>query len=362
MRGPAKSPVPLFLFGEEAIFTQKTFVLAGLLAVTSVTGYAGQVLDKVRSTHVLSCGLNRDLIEYSKGDGHGNRAQFDADLCTAVAVAVLGPQAKITLTALPDEPGSLEALRKGEVALVPTASPDFGNTLMSGLAFGYPILFDAQSFIVPKNLHIKTLADLNGRRICFLDQTGVSDTLHDFAYRGKFDYRPFPFQEQGEMEAAFVTNNCQAIASDVTQLANMRVAFRRLADNYEILSETIAPDPLAPSFPANDNEWAAIVQWTMQALLHAEAEGITKANVDSKLKSDLYEVQRLLGATKGFASRLKLQDDWALNVIRAVGNYGEIYDRDLGMNSPLKIPRGMNELTMHGGLLCPLPLRIDPTN
>jgi general L-amino acid transport system substrate-binding protein len=317
-------------------------------------------LDRVRATQTLACGLNRDLIEYSKGDGHGNRAQFDADLCTAVAAAVLGPHAKVTLTAFPDEPESFKGLVKGDVELVPTATPDFGNTVMSGLDFGYPILFDAQSFIVPKVLHIKSIADLSGKRICYLDQTGVSDNLHDYVTRVKFDFRPFPFQEQGEMEAAFITNNCQAIASDITQLANMRLTFRRLADNYEILPETIAPDPLAPVYPANDREWAAIVQWTLQALLLAEAEGVTRANVDSKLGSEEYQIQRLLGRTKGYAGKLKLPEDWALNAIRAVGNYGEIYDRDLGMSSPLKIPRGPNELTIRGGLLYPLPLRIDP--
>jgi len=320
---------------------------------------AGPVLDKVRAAKTFFCGLNRDLIEYSTADGHGNRAQFDADLCTAVAVAVLGPKAKVSLTAYPDEPKSLEALRKGEVDLVPTATPDFGNTVMSGLNFGYPILFDAQSFIVLKSLHIKSANELSGRRICYLDSTGVADNLHDFAARGTFDFKPFPFTEQGEMEAAFITNNCQAMASDITQLANMRLAFRRLADNYEIIPDNIAPDPLAPVYAANDRDWSAIIQWTMQALIMAEAEGITRANVDSKLKSEEYRVQRLLGVTTGYGNKLKLADDWALNVIRAVGNYGEIYDRDLGMNSPLKIPRGPNELMIHGGLLYPLPLRID---
>jgi len=342
---------------EKLILIQK---LALPLVLAGAVAHAGPVLDKVRAAKILTCGLNRDLIEYSKGDGHGNRAQFDADLCTAVAVAVLGPHAKVSLTAFPDEPGSLKALMNGDVVLVPTATPDFGNTVMTGLDFAYPILFDAQTFIVPKSLHMKSLADIGGRRICYLDQTGVADNLHDYAARMKFEFQPVPFQEQGEMEAAFVTNNCQAIASDITQLANMKLTFRRLSDNYEILPQTIAPDPLAPAYPANDREWAAIVQWAMQALLIAEAEGVTRANVDSKLKSDEYLIQRLLGLTKGYASKLKLSDDWALNAIRAVGNYGEIYDRDLGMNSPLKIPRGPNELTIHGGLLYPLPFRIDP--
>ena len=340
--------------------TQKCIVLASFVVFTNFISQAGPVLEKVRETRVLSCGLNRDLIEYSKADGHGNRAQFDADLCTAVAIAVLGPQAKVTLTAYPDETGTLDALRKGQVVLVPTATPDFGNTVTTGLKFGLPILFDAQGFIVPKSLNIRSSADLSGHHICFLDQTGVADHLHDFVSRVNFDFRPFPFQEQGEMEAAFITNNCQAIASDVTQLANMRLTFRRLADKYEILPDTIAPDPLSPFYPANDAEWSSIVQWTLQALLHAEAAGITRTNVDQKLKSDEYETQRLLGVTKGYAARLKLSDDWALNVIRALGNYGEIYDRDLGMHSPLKIPRGPNELWTHGGLLYPLPLRFDP--
>ncbi len=330
------------------------------MAIKGLTVQAGPVLDKVRAAKTFSCGLNRDLIEYSLSDGHGNRAQFDADLCTAVAVAVLGPQAKVTLTAYPDEPKSLDALRKGEVDLIPTATPDFGNTVMSGLDFGYPILFDAQSFIVLKSLHIKSASELSGRRICFLDQTAVAENLHDFAARYQLDYKPFPFSEQGEMEAAFITGNCQAMTSDITQLANMRLAFRRLADNYEILPDTIAADPLAPCYPANDQEWSAIIQWTMQALILAEAEGLTRANIDSKLKSEEYQVQRLLGVSSGYANKLRLSDDWALNVIRAVGNYGEIYDRGLGMNSPLKIPRGPNELVIHGGLLYPLPLRIDP--
>ena len=351
----------LALVEELSISTKSSFVIATLLACGGSLVFAGPVLDKVRSTHVLSCGLNRDLIEYSKADGHGNRAQFDADLCTAVAVAVLGPQAKVSLTAYPDEAGSLAALRKGEVALVPTATPDFGNVVTSGLAFGYPILYDAQTFIVPKRLHLKSVTELSGQRICFLEQTAVADNLHDFVTRTKFDFRPFPFQEQGEMEAAFVTNNCQAIASDVTQLANMKVAFRRLADNYEILPDTIAPDPLAPFYPAQDPEWAAIVQWTLPALLHAEAEGITKANVDLKLKSEEFETARLLGMTKGYAGKLHLSDDWAANVIRSVGNYAEIYDRDLGKSSPFKILRGPNELVQNGGLLYPLPLRFDPT-
>ena len=197
---------------------------SNLLAVR----FAGPVLDRVRSTQTLTCGLNRDVLEYSKADGHGNRAQFDADLCTAVAVAVLGPHAKVSLTAYPDEPASFKALQKGEVVLVPTATPDFGNMVMSGLDFGYPILFDAQTFIVPKSLHIKSVAELSCRPIRYLDQTGVEDNLHDYVKRVKFDFRPFPFQEQGEMEAAFVTNNCQAISSDVTSLANMRLTFRRL--------------------------------------------------------------------------------------------------------------------------------------
>lgn len=335
-------------------------MLAGILAFFSGFSNAGPILDKIQSTHLLTCGLNRDVIEYSKADGHGNRAQFDADLCTAVASAVLGAHAKVSLTAFSDEPETLKALVKGRVELVPTATPDFSNMLDYGLSFGYPILYDAQTFIVPKVLHIKTLADLKGKGICFVDQTDVSDNMHDYAIRAKLDYRPFPFQEQGEMEAAFITNNCQAISSDITQLANMRLAFRRLADNYEIMSETIAPDPLAPAYPSGDREWANVVQWTYQALLLAEDQGITRANVDSKLKSEEYQTQRLLGLTRDVGRRLKLSDDWALNAIRSVGNYGEIYDRDLGMSSPMKIPRALNELTSHGGLLYPLPMRIDP--
>ena len=334
----------------------KSVVVFSLLG--SAAGLRAEtMLQKVRSTKVLSCGINRDLIEYSNADAHGNRAAFDIDLCKAVAIAVLGANAKFTITAYPDEPSSLKALAAGAVALVPTVSKNFGNTAGGQFGFSAPVLYDAQGFLAPKSLNLKSPADLSGKKICFLAETEVEVNLRAYVAREKIDFVPFPFQEQGEMEAAFVTNNCAAISSDMTQLANMRRTFRSRRGAYEILTQSIAEDPLAMAYSAADPALGKIVDWTIQALIQAEASGVTQANTGEMSASQDPVIQRLLGVAKGYGKKLDLDDDFARRTIKAVGNYGEIYQRDLGEKSGLQLPRGKNELWTKGGLLFPLPWR-----
>jgi general L-amino acid transport system substrate-binding protein len=172
---------------------------------------------------------------------------------------------------------------------------------------------------------------------------------------------PFPFEEEGEMEAAFVTRNCAAITADVSQLAYEQLGFKSMAKNFEILPEVIAKDPLAPTYTLDDPQWAAIVNWTVEALIQAEESGVTQANLaEMKMKmkkSNDVVIRRLLGIQRGYGQLIGLDDAWAARVIEAVGNYGEMFERDLGSGSVMKLPRGANNLWTHGGIIYALPIR-----
>jgi len=168
---------------------------------------------------------------------------------------------------------------------------------------------------------------------------------------------PFPFEEQGEMEAALVSGHCAAMTGDISQLANARAAFHGRVNNFKILPETITLDPLAPAYAQGDPRWGDIVNWVISALIQAEASGVTQINVDVMRASEDPVVSRLLTKAGGVGRALGLDDDWAVHVIKAVGNYGEIFERDLGQRSPFKLDRGINALWTKGGLMYPRPSR-----
>jgi general L-amino acid transport system substrate-binding protein len=175
--------------------------------------------------------------------------------------------------------------------------------------------------------------------------------------RENIKWLPFLFQEEGEMEAAFVTKNCAAVTADVSQLAYERIAFRSKARDFEILADVIAKDPLAPTYRLDDPQWATIVNWIVEALIQAEESGVTQANLAEMKKSDDPVIRRLLGVQRGYGQFIGLDDAWAARVIEVVGNYGEMFERDLGSRSEMKLPRGPNNLWTQGGLMYALPIR-----
>jgi len=331
--------------------------LAGLTIGTTTPANAGTTLDKIRASGSLACGINTEQPEYSTEDAHGNHGAFDLDICKAVAVATLGPNAKLTVKPYRDERDALKALNSGEIALLATGSPNYINTTNAGLGFSRPIFYDYQGFLVNKTMGIRSPKDLAGKKICFLGGTEIEIELQGYMQREKIEWLPFSFQEEGEMEAAFITRNCAAITADVSQLAYERIAFKGMARDFEILPDVIAKDPLAPAYRLDDPQWAAIVNWTVEALILAEESGVTQANLAAMKKSEDPVIQRLLGTHRGYGSYLGLRDGWAADVIEAVGNYGEIFEHDLGASSAMKLPRGPNSLWTQGGLMYPLPLR-----
>jgi len=331
--------------------------IALLVIGTTATAYAGTTIDKITAAGSLPCGINAEEPEYSTQDAHGNHSAFDLDICKAVAVAVLGPNAKFTVVPYRDEQDALKALKSGDIALLATGSPTLINTANTGFGFARPVFYDYQGFLVNKTMGITSPRDLVGKKICFLGGTEIETQLQIYMDREKIKWLPFPFQEEGELEAAFITRNCAAVTADVSQLAYERIAFKSMARNFEILPDVIAKDPLAPTYRLDDPQWAAIVNWTVEALIQAEESGVTQANVAAMKKSEDITIRRLLGIQRGYGQYLALDDLWAARVIEAVGNYGEIFERDLGSGSVMKLARGPNNLWPHGGLMYAAPIR-----
>ena len=313
------------------------------------------VLDRIRAAQALSCGVTKEEEDYSRAEDHGNRAAFDIDLCKAIAVATLGPGAHLVVKSFPDEPASVKALLAGEIDVLATASPTVANTAR-GLVFTAPVLYDGQGFLFPNNPAIQTPRELAGKRICYLTGSLAETGLHSYAAAHKISYIFYPFSEAGEMEAAFFTGNCDAISSDVTQLANIRGIEAHRAQAFTMLPQLIRQDPLAVATWGGDVRFAAIVHWTVEALIEAEALSVTAANARSLTADPRPEVQQLLGQRYGTGTALGLNPRWGAEVIEAVGNYGEMFARDLGAGSPLRLDRGENRLWSDGGLLFAEPL------
>jgi general L-amino acid transport system substrate-binding protein len=329
-------------------------------------------LDHIRQTKTLRCGINHETPEYSTSDDHGAREAFDADICRAVAVAILGPGARVVITSYPDDVASMVALSDKKVDLLPTLTLDLKHSTDTRIVFSPLLLYDGVGFLVPLTANVSHATDLTDKKICVLAETQVEVALRTWFAKQHLNFLPFPFQEEGEMEAAFVSGNCTALAGDLTRLANNRVAFGPLATRYALLPEQISSDPLAAASRADDPAFAAIVRWTIEVLLQAEENNLTQHNIADFLLSSrtLSEaegegfaspvdptIQVLTGQTREIGPRLGLDNTWAVRVIAAVGNYGELYDRDLGDQSPLKLPRALNRLQTQGGLMLPLPLK-----
>jgi general L-amino acid transport system substrate-binding protein len=316
---------------------------------------------RVRAAGVLRCGIDVEEAEYSTADDHGNREAFDADLCRAVAVAVLGENARVTVAHYPDDSAVMQGLGGGEVEMVATLTDDFTHSVGTHLELTRPVLWDGVGFLVLASSSATRARQLSGKKLCFLAETTAEESVRAWSARERLEFVPFPFQEEGEMQAAFATGNCGALAGDRTRLAETRAALARRGHRTRLLPETISQDPLASAVRADDPQWAAIVDWVMEALVQAEQSGVTQANVKA-MRAQAAQTNAadpvlrvLLGGSHEIGPALGLDDGWVARVIAATGNYGEIYDRDLGSASAMKLPRGENNLWLHGGAMVALP-------
>jgi general L-amino acid transport system substrate-binding protein len=338
-----------------------TALLASLFhaALIAQSPNPSTALARIRSAKILHCGIDIEEAEYSTSDDHGSRAAFDTDLCRAVAVAIIGSKAQIAITNYPDDASAMSALQAGAVDLVPTLTDDFIHQAGTHLAFTRPVLWDGAGFLTLAASPAKHARELSGKKICFLAETTVEESLRAWFAREHLDFVPFPFQEEGEMQAAFATGNCGALAGDRTRLAQTRAAMASHGKPTRLLPETISKDPLAAAIRDDDRQWISIVNWVMESLIQAEESGVTQANAHQLAAhaADDNDPQRrfLLGGSHQIGAVLGLNNDWVAEVIEATGNYGEIYDRNLGLKSPMTLPRGENRLSKNGGLIIALP-------
>jgi general L-amino acid transport system substrate-binding protein len=316
-------------------------------------------LARVRAAGVLRCGIDSEEAEFTNSDDHGNREAFDADLCRAVAVAVLGKDARVRVVGFPDDQTAMLALRNREVELVATLPDDYSHSVGTNLRFTRPVLWDGVGFLAPAGSKVLGARQLSGKKICFLAETHVEESVRAWFAREHLDFVPFPFQEEGEMQAAFSTGNCGALAGEATRLAETRGALERRGHRVRLLTERISADPLAAAVRDDDPQWAAIVTWGLEALVAAEQSGVTRANVEAmRRRADGDpELRFLLGGSREIGAALGLDNEWVARVIAATGNYGEIYERDLGPGSPLRLPRGENNLRAHSGVMVALPTK-----
>ncbi len=324
----------------------RTALLAFFLLATSAQ--AGSTLDAIRKTHRLDCGALTAVNDETKDDTHGDVSAFGADFCRAVAAAA---HATATVHAFPSEALAYKALDAGTIALFVGGTPDPGLARRYSISYLQPILFDGQGLLVHKDRGIRSLRDLAGKHVCFIGTTEAERHLDDAVRADGISVAPFPFEEIGEMEAALVGGRCDAETHDVTKLAAGRAAFHGRVHDFDILPDRLSLDPLSPVVAVGDADWARVVDWVNDALVQAEISGVTQANVTQMRTSPDSMVQELTGVRKGLQWGLYLDDDWSLQAIKSAGNYGEMFARDLGAHSPMRLERGVNRPWNDGGML-----------
>jgi len=250
------------------------------------------------------------------------------------------------------------ALQSGEVDLLSNNTTDtLQRDTALGLNFAPVVFYDGQGFMVPKKLGLKSAKELNGATICVQPGTTTELNLADYFRASKMEFKPVVIEKVDEALNAFYSGRCDVFTSDASALNAYRLGQAPNPDDYMILPERISKEPLAPVVRHGDEEWSDIVRWVVYALIEAEERGITQKNVDDMLKSDDPNVKRMLGVTPGAGKALGLDEKWAYNAIKLVGNYGEIFDRTLGKDTELKFERGLNNLWTKGGLLYAMPIR-----
>jgi general L-amino acid transport system substrate-binding protein len=328
----------------------------GLTALTTAAA-AGPTLDGVKSRGVVTCAVNTGLAGFAMPDRQGNYQGLDADTCRAIAAAVLGDANKVKFVPATAQQ-RFTLLQTGEVdVLTRNTTWTLLRDTENGFNFAPVTYYDGQGFVVPKKLGVKSAKELDGATICVQPGTTTELNLADYFRTNHLSFKPLVIEKLDEVENAYFSGRCDAYTTDRSGLAATRASKAPNPDDHVILPEIISKEPLAPAVRHGDDEWFDIVKWTVFAMIGAEEKGITKANVDEMLKSDDPEIKRMLGVSPGMGKALHLDEKWAYNVIKQVGNYGEVFERNVGSASPLKLERGVNALWTKGGLMYAIPFR-----
>ncbi|MGV8952385.1 MAG: amino acid ABC transporter substrate-binding protein [Cypionkella sp.] len=336
----------------------KSVFLGTLAATALLAGMASaSTLDDVKARGELICGSNPGLTGFGAPDANGNYIGFDADLCKAIAAAVLGDATKVKFVPTTGET-RFTSLASGETdVLVRNSTWTFSRDTDLKLDFVAVNYYDGQGFMVKKELGVSSAKELDGATICIQTGTTTELNLADYFKTNNINYTPVTIQDDAEGQRQFLAGACDAYTTDASGLAALRATLPSPAD-YVILPEIISKEPLGPVVRHGDNQWGDIVRWTYYMLVAAEENGITKANIEEVASSTTDpEVKRMLGLEGDLGAMIGLDKDWGKRVIAANGNYGEIFEANIGASTPIGLARGLNALWTQGGLQYAPPIR-----
>jgi len=339
---------------------QKSAVLAVALGAAIAAGpaFAGKTLDTVKQRGTVKCGVTGGLAGFSAPDAKGHWSGIDADTCRAIAAAVLGDGEKVEFVPL-NAQQRFAALQSGEIDIL-ARNTTWNLTRDASLGFHFTTItyYDGQGFLVAKKFKVTSAKQLKGATVCTQSGTTNEKNVADWSRAQNIPVKTLVFESFEASYKAFFAGRCQAFTTDASALAALRNKEAPNPDDYLVLPELISKEPLAPLVRRGDDEWFAIAKWVPNALIEAEEAGITQANIDSLKSSSKDPAQmRLIGTGDDLGKLLGLPKDWSYKAVKAVGNYGEMFERNVGAKSDLKLPRGVNRLWNQGGLLYALPVR-----
>ena len=332
-----------------------TLALAAMIAMTAQAASA-QTLKNVRERGTLLCGVSQGLPGFSNPDDRGNWTGLDVDLCRAIAAALFNDPNKVKYSPLAAK-DRFTALQSGEIDVL-SRNTTWTLSRDASLGLNFPAInyYDGQGFLVRKALKVNSALELNGASVC--TQTGTTTELNvaDYFRANRLKYDPVVLATADETVKAYDSGRCDVFTTDVSQLYAMRLKLTNTND-HTILPEIISKEPLGPVVRHGDDQWYDVVKWTHFAMLNAEELGLTSKNVEEALKSDRPDIKRFVGVESNFGEQLGLPKDWAVRIVKHVGNYGESFERNVGSGSRLGIERGLNRLWSKGGIQYAPPIR-----
>ena len=332
-------------------------VATAILATSAFAGAHGDTtLGQVQAKGFVQCGVSQGLPGFSNADDAGNWAGIDVDLCRAVAAAVFGDASKVKFTPLSAKQ-RFTALSSGEIDILSRNTTwTMTRDTQLGLNFAGVNYYDGQGMMVPAGLGAKSALELDGANICTNTGTTTELNITDYFRANNMSFNLVAYEKADEVVAAYDAGRCDVYTTDRSGLAAQRTKLTS-PDAHVVLPEIISKEPLGPVVRQGDDSWFNIVRWSLNAMINAEELGITAANAASMANDNNPAVKRLLGTEGNFGEELGLSNDWAMNIVTQVGNYGESYERHVGLNTPIKLARGVNNLWSQGGILYAAPIR-----
>ena len=337
---------------------KKSFILGAMTVAAMAAGAASAgTIDDVKARGKLNCGVTTGLVGFAAPDANGVWEGFDVSVCRAVAVAVLGDPAAVEFVTTTGQT-RFTALASGEIdMLARNTTWTFSRDVDLKFEFVGVNYYDGQGFMVPKSLGVSSAKELDGATVCIQTGTTTELNLADFFRANNISYEPVPIETNAEAQQQYLAGACDVYTTDASGLAATRATFENPGD-HALLPEIISKEPLGPLVRHGDNEWGDVVRWSLNAMIAAEEMGITSANVDSMAAgTNNPEINRILGTEGELGAMLGLDKDWAMRIIKSVGNYAEVFEKNIGESTPIGLARGLNAQWTNGGLLYTPPFR-----